>query len=212
MIRLQESQANVMEFTKFEKAENVTNEDFITSVMKFEKEYLSIKKGIVFHCLVRNLKGEYANILFADSMNTLKEIERGFMDNEASNNFMGNINPKTVKIYHHEILKENFQVPENFACFEHGTFAPKEEIDFIENDLIAVSDQIEKQYLNTFENSLGHFVGKINNERYSEIVFGKTLGKTREICYGYFGIEPGMKMLNMFNSKTMNLDFWYLLA
>jgi len=212
MIRLKENQAKVMEFTKFEKAENVTNEDFITSVMNFEKEYLSKQGGIAFHCLVRNLKGEFANLLFADSMETLKEIENGFMENEASKSFMGNINPKTVKVHHHEILKENFQVPENFACFGHGTFSPKEENDFLEKDLLTVSNQIETEYLDTYENSLGHFVGKINNERYSEIAFGKTLGKTREICFGYFGIEPGMKMLNMFNSETMNLDFWYLIA
>ena len=212
MIRLKENQAKVMEFTKFEKAENVTNEDFITSVMKFEKEYLSTKEGIAFHCLVRNLKGEYANLLFADSMENLKKIEDGFMDNEVSKNFMGNINPKTVKVHHHMILKGNFQVPENFACFEHGTFAPKEESDFSEKGLLSVSEQIENEYLNTFENSLGHFIGKIDDKRYSEIAFGKTLGKTREICYGYFGIEPGMKMLNMFNLDTVDLDFWYLIA
>ena len=62
MIRLKENQAKVMEFTKFEKAENISHEDYITSVMALEEDYLGTKKGIAFYCLVRNLKGEYANL------------------------------------------------------------------------------------------------------------------------------------------------------
>ncbi len=212
MIRLKANQPQVMEFTTFEKSVNITNEDFITLAMKFEKEYLSTKNGIAFHCLVRNLKGEYANLLFAESMEVLKEIEKGFTENEAAVNFLENINLQTVKIHHHKILKEKFQIPDNFACFEHGTFVPKAEVAFYKKELLSVSQQIENEYLNTFENSLGHFIGKVDDERFSEIVFGKTLGKTREICYGYLGIESGMKMLNMFDPKTVDLDFWYLIA
>jgi len=212
MIRLRNKSPKVMEFTKFEKAENVTDEDLITSLMTFEKEYLSKQEGIIFHCLVRNLKGEYANLLFADTMNSLKNIEEGFMENDASKNFMGNINPQTVKIHYHEILKENFQVPENFACFEHGTFVIKKDIDFTEKNMLSISNKIETEYLNTFDNSLGHFMGKINKETYSELAFGKTLGKTREICYGYFGIDAGMELLNLYVPEKVDLDFWYLIA
>jgi len=55
-------------------------------------------------------------------------------------------------------------------------------------------------------------MGKVDNGTYSEITFGKTLGKTKDICYGYFNIESGMKMMNMCDPETTNLDFWYLIA
>jgi hypothetical protein len=122
------------------------------------------------------------------------------------------INPQTVKIRYHEILDNNFQVPKNFSCFEHGTFSPKKDIEFSKSNLLYVAKKIEDGYLNTFENTLGHFIGKINDKTYSEITFGQTLGKTREICYGYLNIEVGMKMMTMFIPETTDLDFWYLIA
>ena len=73
-------------------------------------------------------------------------------------------------------------------------------------------NKIEKEYLNSFDNNLGHFMGKIDDTTYSELTFGETLGKTREICYGYFGIDAGMELMNMYILEKVDLDFWYLIA
>jgi hypothetical protein len=212
MLRLNQVKPTVMEFTTFTKADNITDEDFISLVIKFEHDYLKNQPGLLFHCLVRNLNGEYANLLFADNIQSIKDIENGFSRSDIATEFMKSIKPSTVKVYYHEILKDNFQVPDNFACVEHGIFSPKVDSDFSEESLLSVSKDIENTYLNTFENTLSHFMGKVDNGTYSEITFGKTLGKTKDICYGYFNIESGMKMMNMCDPETTNLDFWYLIA
>lgn len=212
MIKQENNSIKVMEFTKFKKAEHVTNEDLIAAAMNFESTYLSQQNGIVLHCLVRNLNGEFANVLLADSMESLKNIEAGFNNNEAVGTFMQNIDTTSVKVHYHQILKPNFVVPENFTCIEHGTFSPKENTSFSEEKMLSISNTIESTYLEKFDNSLAHFMGKIDDTTYSEIAFGKTLGKTREICFGYFGFEAGQELINLYQQESVDLDFWYLIA
>jgi len=212
MIQVNQAIPTLMEFTTFAKANDVTDEELIDLVMNFERDYLKKQSGLSFHCLVRNLKGEYANLLFADNIESIKNIEQGFSSNDSAKKFMAAINLQTAKVRYHEILDKNFQVPTGFTCFEHGTFSPNSAVDFSESRLLSVSKQIEEDYLNTFENSLGHFIGKVDDKTYSEITFGKTLGRTREICYGYFNIEAGKQMMAMLDPKTTDLDFWYLIA
>ncbi len=212
MLRLNQVKPTVMEFTTFTKADDITDEDFISLVMKFESDYLKNQSGLIFHCLVRNLKSEYANLLFAEDMQSITNIGNGFSSSDTAKEFMKSIKPQTVKIHYHKILKDNFKIPENFSCFEHGTFTPKDNSDFFEANLLSVSEQIENTHLNTFENTLSHFIGKIDNETYSEITFGKTLGGTKEICYGYLNNESGMKMMSMCDPETMDLGFWYIIA
>jgi len=212
MIRFNNKVAKAMEFTKFAKAEGVREEDFLTALLKFEKNYFKDAKGLIFKCYLRNLKGEYADLLFAENMDVLKQFEEGYMENSHFQEFMKVIDPNSVKVHYHGVMKKGFQVPENFACVEHGTFSPKNDIEFSEKNMLSISDKIETEYLNSFENSLGHFMGKIDNETYSEIAFGKTLGKTREICYGYFGIDSGIELMNLYVPESVDLDFWYLIA
>jgi hypothetical protein len=212
MLRLNQVKPTVMEFTRFTKADAITDEDLISLIMKFENDYLKNQSGLIFHCLVRNLKGEYANLLFAEDIQSIKDIENGFTSNATAKEFMKSIKPQTVKVHYHKILKDNFQVPDNFSCFEYGTFSPKDHSHIFEENLLLVSAQIESTYLDTFENTLSHFMGKIDDETYSEITFGRTLGETKQICYGYYNIESGMKMMSMCDPETMDLEFWYLIA
>ena len=45
-----------------------------------------------------------------------------------------------------------------------------------------------------------------------EITIGETLGKTKEICFGYFNNPYCKPLLDMADETTMELDFWYLIA
>ncbi len=212
MLRVNDNIAKVMEFTVFSKREDVKDEDLIDAVMKFEEEYVSKQEGVIFHCLVRNLNGEYANLVFADDMSLLKNISKGFMNSDICKQFLDCVEKETVKIHHHYIMKDDFVIPDNFACFEHGTFIVKKGIGFTEDKMLTIAATLEKEYLNRFDNSLGHFMGKLDDETYSELVFGKAFGKTREICYGYFGIDAGMKLMDLYEPESTELNFWYLIA
>lgn len=110
----------------------------------------------------------------------------------------------------HEILKDDFKIPEGFACIECGTFTLKEEATI--DSFIKVSEDIEKYYLSTSDNNLGHFVGRVESKKVSEIALGKTYAKTKQECYGYYENQYGQAFLNLADLNSVELVFWYLIA
>ncbi|AJW65123.1 hypothetical protein VO54_03697 [Elizabethkingia miricola] len=76
----------------------------------------------------------------------------------------------------------------------------------------SISGNIENKYLNTFKNTQAHFIGKIEDNLYSEVTIGKTLAETKRICMGYFDNSFCLELLNIADPGTMELDFWYLIA
>ena len=212
MLHINGKTAKAMEFTTFSKADGVKDEELINAVMQFEKEYITKQEGIIFHCLLRNLQGDYANLVFADDMASLQHISDGIMDSGVGKRFLQLVDYSTVKMHFHTIMKDEFVIPEHFSCFEHGTFVIKQDIGFTEDKMLTISAALEKEYLERFDNCLGHFMGKSDNGTYAEITFGKTFGKTREICYGYFDIDAGIELMNLYRPESTALDFWYLIA
>ena len=210
MIKKKQAIAEVMEFTSFKKKENVTDDELIQAVIQFENSFLASQENILFHCLVRNFNNEYANVLFADNMNSINKLFEDAKSNNSAKHFFSLIENESVKITIHQIEKENFVIPENFSCVEHGTFSLKEKNEF--KDLIKTSNTIEQEYLNKLENTKAHFIGTISENVYSEITFGETLGKTKEACFAYMENVFCKPLLEMADETTMKLDFWYLIA
>lgn len=209
---LNRSCPTAMEFTTFSKADDVTDEDVIATAIQFEENYLRKQEGVISHFLLRNLKGQYANLLFAENSETLKSVEQGFKNDAYAWHYMQQINGSSVAVYYHRILKKNFVVPEDFSCFEHGIFKIRREKKYSQQYILDISQKLEDQYLYLQDNTLGHFIGMLDEDTYSEIVFGKTLGKTREVCFGYLQEPAGLELMETMAPNTTNLDFWYLIA
>lgn len=200
----------VMEFTSFRKKETVTDDELIQAVIQFESSFLIQQKGVLFHCLVRNFNNEYANVIFTENKKDLNELEEKAINNDITKNFFSLIEKGSTKINFHHIEKENFEIPQYFSCIEHGTFSLKNKNDF--EHLITASNTLEKEYLSKTTNTKGHFIGTISGNLYSEITFGETLGKTKEICFGYTQNKYCQPLLKLADETSMNLDFWYLIA
>ncbi len=209
MIRFNNDSAKAMEFTSFKKRENVTDDELLFAVLKFESVLVQ-QKGIIFHCLVRNYDNDYANVLFADSIEVLKKLGKNLGHLPEVQNFFEMVEMKTVKIEYHKIQKDNFQIPTDFSCIEKGTFSLNEIND--SSKLLSVSGKIESEYLNIFENTQAYFIGTLGENKFSEITFGKILAKTKQICFGYFDNPYGLELLNLANKDSMELDFWFLIA
>lgn len=209
MIRVNNNFAKAMEFTSFKKKETVTDDELINAVMKFET-VLGKQSGVIFHCLVRNFKNEYANVLFVTEIDDFKKLEENLMQLQEAQDFFKLIDEQSIKMTFHKILKDDFVVPNHFSCVECGTFKLKNENE--NHKLLTISESIEKEYLNTFENTKAHFMGSVKENRFSEITIGETLGKTKEICFGYFNNQFCKPLLEMADETTMELDFWYLIA
>lgn len=207
MIRINNNSAKAMEFTRFKKKQYVQEEDLFKVVKDFEM-LLQEQEGINFHCLVRNDSDEYANVVFAKSMNHLLQLNSNLQQISESILFFGLIDMQSVKIEYHEIQKVDFKVPYNFLCIEKGIFSLEDVKD--KNKLVAISDAIESDYLNKFANTKGHFIGIMDNNKYSETTFGESVEETRDICMGYFENSSCQILLNAADEKTFELDFWSL--
>ncbi|MEN7551892.1 hypothetical protein AAG747_28505 [Rapidithrix thailandica] len=210
MIRVNQNSPKAMEFTSFKKKENITDDELMAAVSAFESSFLHQQEGVIFHCLVRNFANEYANLLLAQDMESLKQLKKAVHENQAANNFFRLIEMDSIRMTFHQIEKENFQIPEHFSCVECGTFALKDLNDATQ--LTRISDSIEQEYLNNFDNTQAHFIGTIDENFFSEVTFGKTLWKTKEICNGYIGNPVCQPLLDMADPQSMALDFWYVLA
>lgn len=209
MIRFNNDPAGAMEFTSFRKKENVSGDELLFAALKFET-VLRQQKGIIFHCLVRNYENEYANVLFADSTENLKNIGKTLGHLPEVTLFFDLVDTVSVKIEYHTIQKQNFHIPEHFSCIEKGTFSLNDINDC--DQLLIVSENIENEYLNTFENTQAHCIGILDEKTFSEITIGKTLAKTKQICFGYYENSFGLELLNLADKESMNLGFWYLIA
>lgn len=209
MKRVSNNFAKAMEFTSFKKKETITDDELINAVLKFET-VLAKQNGVIFHCLVRNFENEYANVLFVTEIEDLKRLEENLIQLQEAQDFFRLIDEKSIKITVHKILKDDFKVPSLFSCVECGTFQLKNQDENLK--LLAISENIEKEYLNTFENTKAHFIGSVQENRFSEITLGETLGKTKEICFGYFNNQFCKPLLEMTDETTVKLDFWYLIA
>lgn len=210
MIRVSSLSPKAMEFTSFRKKEGVTDDELMKSVLDLEKHFLTKQEGIIFHCLVRNFDNEYANVLFTKDMESLTSLEKAVGDNLYAQAFFSLMEMEGIKMNFHQIGKDNFEIPEHFSCVECGTFSLKAGNGF--EDLLKISENIEKNYLNNFENTLGHFIGTTGENIYSEITLGKTLGQTKEICMGYTESPVCRPLLKMADEKSMDLGFWYVVA
>ncbi len=210
MIRLNNNFAKILEFTSFKKKETVSDDQLMNAVLNFETA-LSKQKGIISHCLVRNFKNEYANVLFVENREAMNLLHENVPSMQEAMDFMELIEMESVKMEFHEIFKNDFSVPQNFACVKCGTFFLKEENTSI-NSFINASNDTEKYYLNTFDNHLGHFVGNVENKKFSEITIGKTYAKTKQECFGYAENPHAKILLDLANLETLEVDFWYLVA
>lgn len=209
MIRVNNNFAKAMEFTSFKKKENVTDDELINAVLKFETT-IAKQKGVIFHCLVRNLNNEYANVLFVEHIEHLHVLSKELAAHPEAKDFFSFIDMTSVKMEFHEILKDNFKVPEGFACVECGTFTLKADASI--DALLKVSEELEQHYLHNFDNHLGHFVGSVAAQKVSEIALGKTYAKTKQECFGYYENQYGQAFLNLADLNSVVLDFWYLIA
>jgi uncharacterized protein YifE (UPF0438 family) len=209
MIRVNNNFAKAMEFTSFKKKEAVTDDELTNAVLKFET-VLAQQNGVFFHCLVRNFKNEYANVLFVENVQHLHLLSKEVASSPEAKDFFAIVDMSTIKMEFHEILKDDFKIPGGFACIECGTFTLKEESTI--DSFTKVSEDLEKYYLDTFDNNLGHFVGRVKGKKVSEIALGKTYAQTKQACYGYFENQYGQALLNLADMETVQLDFWYLIA
>lgn len=209
MIRVKNGQVTAMEFTSFTVNPEVLEDDFTAAAMAFEA-VLAKQVGVVFHCLVKNNAGAYANVLLVEHFADLANIHQSIETLPEAKAYFALLNGSSVTMRLIHILKPSFKVPTSFSCIELGVFALKNKQDH--NELLLHSDGIENNYLSTFSNTQGHFIGQLEDKSYAEVTFGQTYAHTKAVCYGYLQNEYCLPMLGLCEETSMAFDFWYVFA
>ncbi len=204
--------ATMMGFARFEKRDSVEAQALIEASLRFRREFLYTQPGIVKHCLLANLEGQFADAIFASNRESYDEMVRRYPEQESASGIMSLLEPSSVRLTPTAILGDQIRVPDDFACLEFGTFEPKQPGQFSEGLFVAASRRVESQYLSSFAESKGYFVGKVDDDTYAEVALVQSLGAAREICGGYGENPVCADLVALFDPASVDLDFWYLLA
>lgn len=202
----------VMGFARYEKLPVVEPERLIEACLRWRAEFLDPQPGILKHWLLGNLKGGFADAMLVKDDAAFDAMSAAHCDDPSSQAFMKLIDVATIRLAKSAVLKRLITVPTGFSCIEFGTFSPLAEHRACEAALLDASAAVERDYLAAKPETVAHFIGKIDDSTYAEISFMETLGTARAICDGYHGNPACMRLLSMCDPKSVDLDFWYVLA
>ena len=211
MINKKLENLKVMGFAKFKKKADVELHDVIASSIKWQEGFLAEIEGISFATMLMNTKGELADVIFAKDEEAFSSMLKTFSNNPLSKEFLELLDVSTTRHFKSTILKEGFSVPEDFGCLEFGTFKTNDNSTKT-STISKIGEEIFSSYLSNHEANLGHFIGQISDDTYSEVAFGKTVGLTKRICDGYLGNEKCMELISLFDPESVDLDFWVPIA
>lgn len=203
---------SVMGFARYRLNGEADPAQFVTAAREWQKSFLKEQPGIAMHCLLGNLKGEYADAILAIDQVSFLATSQAVSSAPSSKQMMGMLDQKSIRLSQNILLGVPKPLPDGFSCIEFGTFKPKDNTSFSETKLMADNDKVEQKYLSRFNEVKGHFIGKIDDETYSEISFVEDTGVAREICNGYLADKECLTLLEQFEPTSMELDFWHLLA
>lgn len=212
MIKTIGAMPKVAEFNFFSKAEGISDDELISSFLKFEADYISLQKGVMLHCLFKNSNGDFGSLLFTKDLITLHEVTVAFPCSNAFPALLNCIDRCTAQTQVHVILSEQFSVPEVFGCLEIGVFGREEDDILAQRSFLDVSEELECQNRDSSEDTVGYCIGRMNDGRYSEFVFGKNWRGARKAFYTYETTALAEKAASLRDPDLVELDFWSLIA
>jgi len=202
----------VMGFARYSSKAGVDPSELVTAARLWQKEFLAEQQGIAMHCFLGNLKGEFADAILATDQASFMAMVQAHPSAPSSAPLMKMLDSASIRLTKNILLGEPKCLPEGFSCIEFGTFNPKNPAFFSETKMMEASDQIERAYLSRFDEMKSHFMGKVDDNTFSEIAFVETSAAAHEICKGYVSDPDCHPLLEMFDPETVDLDFWHVLA
>lgn len=203
---------SVLGFARYEKREDVDSSDLIATVLAWRRGFLDQQAGIAAHCFLGNLRGHFADLILAVDQASYDAMTQAHPQATASQAMAALLKPESIRLTPCRILKDVTTLPADFSCVEFGTFRSPAGADFDERRLLAVSAEIEADYLSRRPESRAHFLARIDPASYAEIAFVQSLGAAREICFGYRDDSTCRRLLEMFDPESVDMDFWFVLA
>lgn len=212
MLKQKPGPVTVMGFARYRLKDGVAPADLVAAARDWQKSFLAKQPGIEMHCFLGNLTGDFADAILATDAACFGAMARAHPDAPSSAPLMEMLDNDSIRLTLNTLLGGPKQVPEHFSCIEFGTFEPKDRTVFSEAEMMVASDRIEQGYLSRFSEDRAHFMGRIDDGKYSEIAFVESSGAARAICNGYVGDPDCAPLLEQFDPVSVDLDFWHVLA
>lgn len=212
MLRRDIDPVKVMGFAQYSKKDGVETTDLIAAARDWQNSFLAEQPGIAMHCFLGNLNGDFADAILMSDLDAFQNMSKQYGDGPSSMKLHSMLNPESIRMTRNTLLKDNVRIPKDFSCIEFGILDVNNNSEFSEAEMLEISGRIERDYLSRFSEPREHIMGRVSNETYSEIAFVNTLAAAREICMGYLGNPTCKELLDLFDSETFDLDFWYVLA
>ena len=212
MLIKQLNKNTIMGFSRFQNKAEVPIEDIIEKSLEWSESFLEKIDGINFHCLLRNTKGELADVIFAKDPQTFSMMNDAFGQSSHSKQFLSLLMPETIRLNQVHILDEFFEIPSSFGAIEIGFMQTDSSKKITISDIKKASAALEDDYLFKQESSQAHFIGQANENTFADVTFGKSVGSVRKTCFGFYENPTAVNFLNLFEESSFELDFWYPLA
>ena len=202
----------VLGFARYETRDGVATEEVIAAALRWQEEFLAAQPGIAFHAFMGNGEGRYADAILARDEAAFAEMARRHPETESGLAFMGLLKPETISLCQSVILKDGVAPPETCGAIEFGTFALASGSDATLETVRRRSTQIDDAYLSGERAVAAHFVTRIDDTRFCEVSFGRSVGELRRLCNGYVGHPDCQPFLDLMAAESVDLDFWHVLA
>lgn len=212
MLRKNIGPVSVMGFARYSTKPGVDPADLIAATRMWQTEFLAHQSGIALHCFLGNLKGEFADAILATDEASFIAMAQEHPKAPSTGPVIDMLDRESIRLVKNNLLGAPVPLPVDFSCIEFGTFSPMDPSSFTQEGLLTASRKIENAYLSNFDEAKSHFVARVDEQTYSEIAFVESSGAAREICAGYIGNKDCTPMLEMFDPKSVDLDFWHVLA
>lgn len=212
MLRKNIGPVTVMGFARYSAKAGVDPADLIAATRVWQTEFLAHQPGIAMHCFLGNLNGDFADAILATDEASFIAMAQEHPKAPSTGPVMEKLDRESIRLTKNNLLGEPVPLPPAFSGVQFRSFSPQEPTTFTEEGLLEASRKLEGAYLSKFDEAKSHFVARIDEGTYSEIAFVESSGAAREICAGYAGNKDCDALQDMFDPKSVDLDFWHVLA
>ncbi|MGI9283624.1 MAG: hypothetical protein ACR2PX_28950 [Endozoicomonas sp.] len=94
----------------------------------------------------------------------------------------------------------------DFMGMEFATFRLRDGV--TEEQLIALSKEVDQQFLSEQKELLAHFLLKGKDGQYADVAIATTQEKAEEICDMWLHNEVTQRYLELLNHDTVDMTFW----
>ncbi len=199
-------------FARYQARTETAPETLLEACLRWRHEFLDRQHGIVGHRMLGNLRGHYADIIFAETREHFDAMAAAHPNAPSSTAMLQLLDPSTIVLRTNDVLGSPIPVPTDFSCVEYGTFSPKPGVTGNVSSIIDASTRIERDYLPRHPESRGHAIARVDENTFSELAFVHTLAGARRICGGYVDDPSCADLLGQFDPDSTDLDFWFVLA